>query len=74
MRLLPRPDPKSQLKTADGISAIATKLRAGPPGVRILAVVKENFLLQNVQTGSGTKSAFYLMGAGVRPSGKPTVM
>ena len=30
--LSPRPDPKGQFKTADGISGIATRLRDGSPG------------------------------------------
>ena len=74
MHLSPRPDPTGQFKTASGISGIATRLRDGPPGVRILTVAKENRLLQNVQTGCGTNRAFCLVGDGVRIRRKPIAM
>jgi len=37
-------------------------------------VAKENFLFQNVHTGSGTNPALCLLGAGVCTRGKPTAM
>ena len=47
-----------------GEAAIATRLRAGRFGVRIVVGARE-FSLLNVQTGCGAHPASYSMGAGI---------
>jgi hypothetical protein len=56
-------------KSWDNVISIATRLWIGQSGVQFPAGVRDSSVLRNIQTGSGTHPASYIMGTEVPSRG-----